>query len=152
MVDAAVDRPAAVRPACFRDVGEARLERKAGRLAARLRPDAARRHPLAERRTRRGERQQRDQRRRRVIIAGSVAVERLPGLDILEFLDDARWPSDLDERRGRVGAEPDEQSLVAGGEIADGGRDREVLRQPGGGHDLHAAPDAVAVRLRADRS
>ena len=47
-------------------------------------------------------------------------------------------------------AEPDDQPLVAGRQIADGRADGEVLRQARRGHDLHAASDAVAVRSRAD--
>ena len=72
----------------LRDIGEARLERTAGRLAAWLRPDAARRHALAERRTRRGDASSASSFPARH-HSGSVAVERLPGFDILECLHDA---------------------------------------------------------------
>ena len=78
---------------------------------------------------------------RRVIIGtGSIAFNILSGFDVLEFLHDAGWPSNLDELGDGIVAEADEQPLVTGRKITDGRVDREILGQSGSGHDFHAAP------------
>ena len=118
----------------FGDVGEAGEKRTSGGLSARLWLHAARGDPLPERV--RGACQEHQHCAARHHRAGLRPVrarlgccQRLPGLDVLEFLDDARRPADLDERGGGVAAKTDEKPLVAGREIAGRRRDGEVLRQ-----------------------
>ena len=62
----------------------------------------------------------------------------LARLHVVERLHGSRRPANLDELGSGIGAKTDEQPLVARRQIADGGVDREVLGQAGGGHDFDA--------------